>query len=476
MSKAVGHCAKDGTLNRSQGMPRGWEVYSRDAADNQARYLLARLTRDGPVLMDGSNADPDDCSHSILVYYKDANGRTHAGIEFTEHLKSKANGELAFRDGGMPCYGRYFVTDVQMDAFLDEFPDKRGRIQSALGAYAVPGGSYLCHGKPGGPSQYRRLEGDVLGRSLDVSKRSMREAVRAKAPVLGADFQTLERDFVLTRPLHRLRFEAERVPDAFKNNPVAPKYSFDPEGVREILGDEMSGGGYEVGYRVVFEFAMDHPMKDDIWGLRAKNRVYAPGTTEEQKRAMSFTEASKLPDLPAGLPNGTFLATYRMSGTTRHDVMLSPELMAECLSSASYEVMDGKYVGVIDAPVYATEMRGAMGASEIDKLADDDFPESRSQIQNRGRLRQGCINERPPAGCVWTADLMSGLARIPEKPLDQALHQKYAVLRRRDGILYARALTDPAVFDEVCRKQARGAYMQGPEPGQEVAFDADFPF
>ena len=56
---------------------------------------------------------------------------------------------------------------------------------------------------------------------------------------------TLERDFVLTRPLHRLRFEAERVPDAFKNNPVAPKYSFDPEGVREILGDEMSGGGYE---------------------------------------------------------------------------------------------------------------------------------------------------------------------------------------------------------------------------------------
>lgn len=456
MSKIIGK-RRAAPANRAQGMPRGWEAYAKDATDGQARWLLARLTRDGPVLLDGRNADPEDCSHSLLTYWRDAGGRTHGGIEFTEHLRREASGELAFREGGMPCYGRYLVSDRQVDAFLEEFPDKRERLAECLAGYATDGGSYLCHGKPGRPTMYRKP--DFTDRPLDVSRGTFSQAVRRMAPSLGPGFRDLESDFAASRPLHRLRFEAERVPDAFKGVPVRPKYDVDADGIRDLLGDVQAGGGYEAGYRVVFEFAMDYPMKDDLREIRMPSRVVPPGMSEQDADALSWPEQMRLPSVPRGLPNGTFLATYLVGGKVRHDVLLSPDLMAELLSSASYDGIDGKYVGVVDAPVYATEMRGALGDAGQDGIADDDFPESRSQIQNRGRMEAGGIGKRPPAGCAWTADLSSGVLRIPEKPLDQALHQKYAALRHREGVAFARACADPAAYDALCRKLGKGDYQ-----------------
>lgn len=458
MSKMMRGGAVPRPVNRAQGMPRGWEAYARGATDGQARWLLARLTRDGPVLLDGRNADPEDCSHSLLAYWQDAKGRTHGGIEFTEHLKRQASGELAFREGGMPCYGRYFVSDRQVDAFLEEFPDKRDRLGEALAGYAADGGSYLSYGKPGRPTMYRRL--DFTGRPLDVSIGTFSQAVRRAAPSLGPGFRELEREFESSRPLHRLRFEAERVPDAFKGAPVRPKYDVDVDGIRDLLGEEQADGGYEAGYRVVFEFAMDYPMRDDLREIRMPYRVAPPGTSDPDVDAMPWAERGRLPSIPRGLPNGTFLATYLVGGKVRHDVLLSPDLMAECLTFANYEEIDGKYVGAVDAPVYATEMQGALGDADRDGIADDDFPESRSQIQNRGRMALGEIGNRPPAGCVWTADLFSGALRVPEKPLDQALHQKYAALRHREGIAFAKAHDDPAAYDALCRKLGKGDYEQ----------------
>lgn len=451
--------------NQYQGMPRGWEVFARDATDGQSRHLLARLTRDGPILPDGTNARPgDDKSHSALMYWKEPDGRTRMGIEFTEHLKSKDSGERAFRDGGMPCYGRYLVTDEQIQRFIDEFPDKRAKLQGALSGYAAdqPGtqgcpGIYVCSGRPGRPVEYIRSEVKAVP---NIEKYDVGRAVRNVAGLLRRELASVEKSVESSTPRHRIMFRAVREPGAFKDSPIAPKYPVDAEGVERLLGDRMTDGKYMDGYRITCEFAMDNPMKNgDSSALSSKFYLSRDGELDMESM---FDEPDGV-SVYKGMPNGTYLSNYYSGGQVRHDILVTPDLMAEYLVSSRYEQKDGAYVGVTEAAVYPMEQQGAFGTeltfSQKDgpaarrSVMDGDYPDSRAQVQNRDRLEAGGIQERPPAGCVWGVDMMSRTARVPEEPLDLAAHERFARIQRYRAQKLERLKSDPEYYDACLSKQ-----------------------
>ena len=454
--------------NQSQGMPRGWEEWSRDATDREARKLLDRMRTGGVTLPTGRNANPADCSHSMLIYYKDkATGSPRACIEFTQHLMDPATGAFAMRVGNMPRYGRFLVSDTQIDKYLKKFPDSRPAVQAAMEAYSCPEGSCLCSAKPGRPAMYRRLTDAESRKPLNLSGgRSMREAVRIKGAVLGSGFNDLASDFNIAHPLHRIRFEAERVPGIFANNPVPQKYSTDDAGIEALLGDRPTEDKrYLDGYRVTFEFAMDRPDYADEMNVVSPTYVFPPGMTDEEGQALDHQGKEQYPSIPQGMPWGTYLSTWRDDKkAVRHDMLITPDLMAACLAAAKYEVVDGKYVGVTDAPVYATEKEGAMGTADRSGIMDNDFPESRAQIQNRGRMARGRMGDLPPSGCVWTVDLMSGAAKVPNMGLNQAMHIKHAAQSHRQGMNYVAARTDMEKFRALCEKQEKTPPMGGGQP------------
>lgn len=465
---------------QAQGMPRGQEAFVRDATDKQSEYLLARLTRDGAILMPSDGKNPSDCSHSSMMFWKDETGRTRMGIEFSEHLRDSQTEQLKTTKGGMPVYGRYLVTDTQIEQFVEKFKnetykdgrplDVQPKLQAAFDKYTgTERGAYYCYNRPcvqGQVNSYvdlRNPSGNTRPVEMKFDMESdtpLTKQVRKNAPRLSRVAEAAASDFDKNFQSHRIIFYAEKVPGAFADNPVVPTSGVDPADVEAVTGDKQVNGAYVDGYRVTFEYAMDSEMDGmDRHALLKKVPVFQD-TPEGREREAGYRNSpwanDDVPHLRPGRPSGAYLATYHVGQEIRHDELISPDNMATLKANARFEMLpDGRMRGVVDAPVYYSDHKGAVGTSKsVKNVADVDYPDARAQIMNRSMVPRGGITEKPDKGTVAT--VLISRASLPEKPADFTAHEKFASMTANQYRYFQKARTDPEMYAHVLEAQGLG--------------------
>ena len=398
---------------QSRGMPRGWEHYNIEATDKQADLLLDRLCKQGPTLVtDKAPSQTENCSHSEMMFYRE-NNNFRMGIEFSEHLREKQSGQFARRDGGMPVYGRLFVSDKQIDSFLERFPERRPEMTSAMKDYEQGGGQYFATARPPKDAYYVKMDGQTpegsreknpkpLQLRMEQDGKTLEQEMKRVAPALERIGTIAENRNEQAHTMHRLIYEIQGVegalPEGVQTRGIMDKEAVDRR-LEAVFGQDAKRFD---AYKVTAQVALDRPFSEDMRDIR--------NAQEHGKH-----------------PANAYLATYTVGKDVRHDLLVSPEIAARLLEQSRTVDYQGKKYGAIEAPVYAADHEHAMGTQrKAESIMDADTPESRSQAQNRPCVDN--LTVKPPKGTVYAIDLMSGLEHPPSEPPDVHKHMQNAAI------------------------------------------------